>query len=118
MRTGLVLDVADGTLFAKDRDGNLVELWVAIMLRDATEQPVEPTVELPPVKPVNKLGRSSAARVIERDYIASRRPRNSDSRPLCAAGSNQEEHMQGAGAKVDARRVQGAQPQLPHPLSR
>jgi len=54
MRTDLVLDVRDGMLFAKGRD---VELWSAITLRDATEQPVEPTVELLPVKPTNKLGR-------------------------------------------------------------
>ena len=54
MSTGLVLDVRDGMLFAKGRD---VELWGAITLRDATEQPVEPTVELLPVKPTNKLGR-------------------------------------------------------------
>jgi hypothetical protein len=57
MRTGLVLEVRDGTLFTKGRDGEPVELWSAIMLRDATEQPVEPTVELLPVKPANKLGR-------------------------------------------------------------
>jgi hypothetical protein len=57
MRTGLVLEVHDGTLFAKGRDGNLFELWGAITLRDAKEQPVEPTVELPPVKPANKPGR-------------------------------------------------------------
>ena len=35
MRTGLVLEVHDGALFAKGRDGKLVELWAAITLRAA-----------------------------------------------------------------------------------
>jgi hypothetical protein len=40
-------------------------------------------------EPVNKLDRSSAGRVIERDYpFVSRRTRNSDSGPLPTAGSN------------------------------
>jgi len=35
MRTGLVLEVHDCALFAKGRDGKLVELWTAITLRAA-----------------------------------------------------------------------------------
>ena len=70
-------------------------------------------------EPVNKLGRSSVAGVIERDYpllrddLVTLTPRS-----LGAAGADQKEHMQGAGAKVDARWVQGAQSRLRHLLSR
>jgi hypothetical protein len=42
LRTGLRLDVHDGTLFTKDRDGKPAERWEAITLREAVEPQAKP----------------------------------------------------------------------------